>query len=54
MSFGEGTDYSGYNRQEWTPRSLQQHLDSLEAVQGEVTKTGCQSKEAEKVYVILY
>ena len=48
MSFGEGTDYSGYNRQEWTSRTLQQHLDALEAVQGEVTKTGCQSKETEK------
>ena len=23
VSFGEATDYSGYDRQEWTPRSLQ-------------------------------
>ena len=48
VSFGERTDYSGYDRQEWTPHSLQQHLDSLEEVQQEVTKTGHQSKEAEK------
>ena len=48
VSFGEGADYSGYNRQEWTARSLAQHLASLEAVQREVTKTGRQSKEAER------
>ena len=48
VSFGEATDYSGYNRQEWTPRTLQQHLDGLEAIRREVTMTGCKSKEAEK------
>ena len=48
VSFGEATDYSGYERQEWTPRSLQQHLEGVEAVLREVTKTGCKSKETEK------
>jgi len=45
-NFGEDTDYSGYNREEWIPRTFDQHLLAVAAVQSEVTKTGQQSKES--------
>lgn len=47
VNFTEGTDFSGFNREDWIPRTLQQHCSDIEAIQREVTKGGQKSKESE-------
>ena len=45
-SFGSRTDYSGYNRENWSPRDLNDHRQRVEKVLKEVTKTGIQAAES--------
>ena len=47
VTFGERTDYSGYNRDEWVPRSLQQHKEDVIEVLKQTTKTAQQTAESQ-------
>ena len=47
VKFGERTDHSGFNREDWLPRTLEQHVTCIEKINKEVTKTGCQAAESQ-------
>ena len=47
VKFGERTDYSGFNREDWLPRTLEQHVTCIEKINKEVTKTGRQAAESQ-------
>ena len=48
VTFGERTDYSSYNREDWAPRSLEQHRVDVNEVLKHTTKT------AESQYGVRY
>ena len=52
VRFGQCTNISGYNRENWHLRSKEQHNNGLEKIRMEYTKTGLQS--AESKYGIRY
>ena len=47
VTFGERTDYSGFNRGEWVPHSLQQHTSGIREVLKQTTKTAQNSAESQ-------
>lgn len=47
VTFGEKTDFSGFNREEWTLCSLQQHKSDVKEVLKQTTKTAQQKAESE-------
>ena len=52
VSFGERTDYSGFDRENWPKRSLEKHREDVHKVIQEVTKT--KISEAESKYGVRY
>jgi len=52
VSFGERTDYSGFDRDRWSLRSIEQHCDNVKKVLKETTKT--KIREAEAKYGVRY
>lgn len=46
VQFGTPTDYSGYDRANWTPRSCIMHRRHCEEIMREVTKTGMRKVES--------
>jgi len=53
VGFAEGTDFSGYDREE--PHTLEQHHACLEVIQKQVTKKHNRNQRSQKVvYVTLY
>ena len=46
VDFGQPTNYSGYDRDNWVLRSKEQHCAAVEELKKEVTKTGLQAAES--------
>lgn len=46
VKFAESTDYSGYDRENWEHRTLQQHRNSISEIMKEITKVGVMSSES--------
>lgn len=47
VTFGERTDYSAHSREEWVPRSLEQHRVDVNEVLKQTTKTAQQTAESQ-------
>lgn len=54
VTFGEKTDFSGFNREEWTLRSLQQHKSDVKEVLKQTTKTAQQKQNLSMAYAIQF
>lgn len=46
VQFSQATDYSGYDKDDWSLRSREQHLSDVKKTRNEVTKTGKKSAES--------
>lgn len=46
VKFGEPTDYSGFDRENWTPRSVEKHRSDVSKLANEVTKTKIEAAES--------
>ena len=56
VQFGEPTDYSGFDRENWTPRSVEKHRQDVSKLANEVTRTkieAAQSKYGVRYSVLL-
>ena len=47
VTFGEKTDFLGFDSEDWTPRSLQQHTSAIKEVLKQTTKTAQNSAESQ-------
>lgn len=47
VNFGQRTNFSGYDRENWNLRSRDEHMRGIESIKNKVTKTGLQAAESQ-------